>query len=82
MFHREIGNKLGKMDLTLLIGVGSLSKLVVAEASKRLGKEKCIWVSNESEVDKYLENILSKNTTTLVKGSRKIALDKLIARLL
>jgi UDP-N-acetylmuramoyl-tripeptide--D-alanyl-D-alanine ligase len=82
VFHKEIGNSLGKMNLTLVIGVGDLSKIVVSEASKSLGKEKCIWVSMEDEVDKYLENKLGKNTVTLVKGSRKIGLEKLIARLL
>lgn len=82
LFHKEIGIDLGKMSLALLIGVGDLSKLVVSEASKKLGKEKCIWVAGEDEVDTYLKNKLNINTVTLIKGSRKIGLEKLIARLL
>lgn len=81
-FHLEMGSILGKMDLSFLIGVGILSKLVITEASKKLGKDRCIWVSKEQEVDKYLKDKLNKEAVTLVKGSRKVGLEKLIARLL
>jgi len=80
-YHRQLGEYISSLDVNQLIGVGSLSKLTVKSASRRLGKDNVFWVQKEDEVDVILKKFLKSGVAVLVKGSRSIGLDKLISRL-
>ena len=80
--HRDIGKILGASHLDLLVGVGDLAKLTVEEASRVLGKDKCIWVKDQRKVDSHIKPFLDKKSIILLKGAHySICLDKVVARL-
>jgi len=80
-FHKKIGEMLLNLHLTKLICVGELSKTIYEINKEKIGINNAFWVSNETEVDKYLTPLLKEKNIILVKASHSIGLDRLIARL-
>lgn len=80
-YHQQIGEIIGKMNVDFLIGVGLASKTMVEAASQKLGRTKTRWVSHQSKVMSHLSPLLAKNSAVLIKGSRSIHLENLVARL-
>ncbi len=79
--HKEVGNYIGVIGVDYLIGVGKAAKVLVDTAASKMGKEKTYWVSNWTGVIPKLKPTLLKNTITLIKGSRSVGLDNVVARL-
>lgn len=80
--HRQVGKIIGSMkSVKLLIGVGESSKVLIEEARPRLGLAKTFWVRDVKEAYLKLKDRIGSNDTILVKGSRKIGLDKLVQML-
>lgn len=80
-YHCKLGELIARSSIKVLIGVGEESKELINEAKRVNSRKKYIWVEKESKVDKYLFPLLTKSSLVLVKGSRSIGLDKLVARL-
>jgi len=80
-YHRKIGKLISSLEIDYLIGVGSASRFLVEEASKKMGKDNSHWVPDWEKAVSVLRPLLKKNSVILVKGSRSIGLDKLVSRL-
>ena len=78
--HKDLGEKLARLDLSYLVGVGPASKVMIKTVKSKL-KDKAVWARDYKEAYKMIEGKLSKNTALLVKGSRSIKLEKLIDKL-
>jgi len=80
--HMLLGKFISSLGINYLVGVGSLSKMTVKAASRKMKKANIFWVENQGEVDPILKPLLKRGTVVLVKGSRSLELDKLVSRLL
>lgn len=79
-FHKEIGRLVAGYRFDYVIGVGGLSKFVIAEVKKTM-KNRVYWVSSQEKVLPILRPLLVKNSIVLIKGSRSIGLDKVVSEL-
>lgn len=80
-YHREAGRLIASLGVDYLLGVGKLSKSLIAEAAKSMQGENLSWVENVKDAYKILVPHLEKDSVILIKGSRSISLDKLVDRL-
>lgn len=80
-YHQEIGEILSKLPLKRIVCVGQESKVIYEIVKIRFGSNNSFWVPKESEVDKYISDLLQKEYIILFKASRSIGLDNLITRL-
>lgn len=79
--HREIGREVAKSNFEIVIGVGMSSKFLIEEVNKISPKTKTYLFPKAEEVFPILKPELKNGRSILVKGSRSIGLDKLVAKL-
>lgn len=75
--HREAGSEIGRLGVDLLWGIRGLAAEIVAGA-KESGSETRFFESSD-EAAGVLVNELRKGDLVLVKGSRGVATDKIVA---
>jgi len=80
-YHRELGEYIGKAGVANLICVGHASEVTARTAARILGQERVLVVPNWKEAVKPAKKLLREGIIVLVKGSRSVGLDNLIARL-
>jgi len=80
-YHKELGEFIGNEDVTKLICVGPAARATSNAAEKILGRGKVFWVLTWRAALEELRPFLGKDYVILVKGSRGIELDKLVAKL-
>ena len=78
--HRAVGERAAR-SCNLLLAVGSESARLMAEAARAAGLESVELVEDADEAEKLLRKRLQPNDVVLVKGSRGVALDRTVARL-
>lgn len=79
--HRELGREVAASDFEVVIGVGKSSKFLIDEVSKISVGTKTFLFNNPDEAVGTVKSLLGKDVSILVKGSRSIGLDRLIAKL-
>lgn len=79
--HKRVGDKLSKMDLGLVIGVGQPIKYLLQEIDNSK-KIKTKIFPDRNGVANYLSKYLDGKTSVLVKGSRSLGLEKLVQQLI
>jgi UDP-N-acetylmuramoyl-tripeptide--D-alanyl-D-alanine ligase len=77
-FHREMGRKISKLNFEAVIGVGSAMKYLVEEINKGRSDTKTYLVEKREDVFPLLRPYLQNGNYILIKGSRSVALDKLV----
>ncbi len=75
--HQELGRKVSSLGIEMVIGVGKASRIMVAEAQKRIGKNHIKWFLKTDGVLKFIRKYLRKDYAILIKGSRSIGLERL-----
>ena len=78
--HKELGKTISSMGVDSLIGVGKASKDLITTAKPNLG-DNATWVANADQVLAVLKPLLKRDTVVLIKGSRGVGLDRLVAKL-
>ncbi|WP_352523860.1 UDP-N-acetylmuramoyl-tripeptide--D-alanyl-D-alanine ligase [Heyndrickxia oleronia] len=81
-YHREIANYINPNKIDYLFTYGPLSEILSKEAMKYLGNQR---VKSFTDKDKIVNKILSlakSNDIVLVKGSRGMALEEIVNKLL
>ena len=78
--HKELGKTISAMGVERLIGVGKASKDLITTAKTDLG-DNATWVANADHVLAVLKPLLKRDTVVLIKGSRGVGLDRLVAKL-
>ncbi len=81
-FHRELGNKVAKSGIDILITVGKLAKWVGQGAEgKGLEKDSIKSFEDKREAIEFLRENLKGGDLVLVKGSRRMKLEDLVESL-
>lgn len=80
--HRELGREVAKSDFEVVIGVGKSTKFLIEEVSKKSENTRTYLFTNVNEALPVVRSLVKDGTSVLVKGSRSIGLDKLVAQLI
>jgi len=80
--HRELGEKVGRLSIDLLITLGEESPIVTESAIRYgLTPERAWVVGSHSEAVSILKWMIQEEDWILVKGSRKMAMEKIVEAL-
>jgi UDP-N-acetylmuramoyl-tripeptide--D-alanyl-D-alanine ligase len=74
-YHREIGAAVAEAGVEELVAVGPLAREYVADGVTTR------WVATASEAADELQKILRPGDVVLVKGSRAVGLEAVVAKL-
>ncbi len=79
-YHRKLGRRIGSSGkIDVLIAVGEFADYVVLEAiSAGIDKKAVFKFDTSEEAGKFLKGFAKENDTILLKGSRKIQLEKVL----
>lgn len=76
--HRRLGEKIGELSIDFLLCLGEAASLVVTSAIRKgLKPERAKVVESHSEAVSLLNRIIQKGDWILVKGSRRMAMEKI-----
>jgi UDP-N-acetylmuramoyl-tripeptide--D-alanyl-D-alanine ligase len=78
-FHREAGERAARLGFSPVVGVGELSRELVAGA-EGAGAE-AVWLPDATAAADWAAGAVRRGDVALVKGSRGIGLDKVVRRL-
>ena len=77
--HQRIGQKAGDLSIDFLLAMGEKAPLVMESAIRQgLPVEKARIVENHSEAVSVLRQIIQKGDWILIKGSRGMAMEKIV----
>ena len=78
--HTEVGECLGKQHIHCLVAVGNEAKHI-AQGAKNSGVEQIYYCRDKEEAKAILPEIVKPDSTILVKASRGMKMEELVARL-
>ena len=78
--HTEVGECLGKQNIHCLVAVGDEAKHI-AEGAKATGVPQVYYCRDKAEAKAVLPEIVKPDSTILVKASRGMKMEELVARL-
>ncbi len=80
--HQEVGEKLAKSKINLLITLGSVAGIISKSAKKAGFKGEIFNVKSTKEAIRKLKTISNKKTLVLIKGSRHAHMERIVYGLL
>ncbi|MDR3178764.1 MAG: UDP-N-acetylmuramoyl-tripeptide--D-alanyl-D-alanine ligase [Oscillospiraceae bacterium] len=80
--HYKLGVDLAQNNIDILLTVGEKAKNILAGLKNSGSKTKKMSFKNKEEAFSVLKNIISKDDTILVKGSRGMKMDKMVKMIL
>ena len=78
--HTEVGECLGKQNIHCLVAVGDEAKHI-AEGARATGVPQVYYCRDKAEAKAVLPEIIKPDSTILVKASRGMKMEELVARL-
>jgi UDP-N-acetylmuramoyl-tripeptide--D-alanyl-D-alanine ligase len=78
--HRELGEWVAELGVDMLLAVGQRSR-VLAQSAQKAGLSAVLWAANTADAAVMLRPQLSSGDTLLLKASRGVGLDLLVAEL-
>lgn len=81
-YHKDIGRFIDPNKINFLFTYGPLSEFISNEALKKLGNERVRSFTDKDEIANKIINIAKSNDIVLVKGSRGMALEEVVNKLL
>lgn len=79
--HREVGDYVGKQHIDCLIAVGELASNI-AEGARNAGVQQIYHCKDKEEAKKVLPQVVQADSTLLVKASRGMKMEELVAELM
>jgi UDP-N-acetylmuramoyl-tripeptide--D-alanyl-D-alanine ligase len=77
--HQQAGEKVGELGIDLLLALGEQAPLVVRSAIRHGLKPENAWVlESHSEAISILKSVVQEGDWILVKGSRRMAMEKIV----
>jgi len=80
-WHREVGELAARMGITGLITVGELGRHIAEAARKRLPPQRVIEAADTAEAAQAAAEHLQPGDVVLVKASRAMKMEDIVARL-
>ena len=78
-----MGEKVGKLSIDFLIALGNEAPILVESAIRHgLPRERASVAESHAEAISFLEEVIQKGDWILVKGSRKMAMEKIVEGLI
>lgn len=81
-FHLEVGSYAAAQNIDMLIAVGHKAKGIYLGAIETMTQERARYFETKEELLDILESIIMPGDVILVKGSRGMAMDQIVKRLL
>jgi len=75
--HRQIGEKLAKSHIDIVVTVGELARHI-AEAAREHGMTRVIACNSHDEASETLKKIIQPGDTILIKGSRGMKMENMV----
>jgi len=79
--HRKVGEEVKEFDFYALITLGERGK-IIADGAKAAGLQNITVTNTHADAIKALKSILKKGDTVLLKGSRGMAMEKILEYIL
>lgn len=77
--HEKVGEEAARLKIDIIVGVGPLTKFIIAEASKKgMKKSQLFWASDVSKAAEVLKKILKKDDLLYLKASLLRHLERVI----
>jgi UDP-N-acetylmuramyl pentapeptide synthase len=81
--HQQLGQKAGELSIDLLLSFGEQAPVVVESAIRHgLSPEKTKVVESHGEAISILREIMKEGDWVLLKGSRRMAMEKIVEGLI
>ena len=80
-YHREIGEQLNSQKIDYVFTVGPLAACIAEEAAKHYPQGKVLQFDDNQAVAVKLEELLEPNDLCLIKASRGMKLEEIVAKL-
>lgn len=77
-FHRQVGARAAELGFGLVLGVGELSRTLVEGAA---GKVETEWLADAASAARRVPQLVGEGDVVLVKGSRGVGLEAVVAAL-
>jgi UDP-N-acetylmuramoyl-tripeptide--D-alanyl-D-alanine ligase len=81
-YHKEIGRLIDPLHIDFLFTYGELATYISAEAEKILGPERTVSFTDKQSLVHKIEEMVQPNDAVLIKGSRGMALEDVVKKLL
>jgi len=81
-YHEQIGEYIAGKDIGLLIAVGERAKDIAGKAADMMGDGKVICYASRSSLEQDIKALVSPGDVILVKGSRAMALENIVNKIL
>lgn len=79
ILHRQVGEKIAQMKIDYLVGVGPLTRLVLAAAEKKgMPKKRLLWAADVGEAAEILRPLLQPGDLLYLKASLLRHLERVI----
>ncbi len=82
LFHQEVGLYAAEKNVDLLIAVGESGKFIADGAKKILGENKIIYYETKELLIKDIGSMISSGDVILLKGSRGMAMDQVVKKIM
>lgn len=82
IYHEQIGDYVAQSDIDLLILTGELSRHIAEKARDKMGDDRVIHYSSRKKLEKEINSIVTSGDVVLVKGSRAMAMDSVVRKIL
>lgn len=79
--HRLVGSHAAGQGVELLVAVGNDAEQI-AEGAKAAGMEQVLWFRKKDSFLKKMDSIIQKGDVVLVKGSRGMAMEDIVKRIM
>lgn len=79
--HEEVGNFIDPEQIDYVLATGRLGRSLIDGARLHFPEERAIWLENKAEMIEWLRSMASPTTVALIKASRGMKLEELLAGL-
>lgn len=81
-YHKEVGQFAGRLAPDLVIAIGENAKAIAEGAREALPKERVLHYNTKKDFIKEIDEIIRKGDVVLVKGSRGMAMEEIVEKIL
>ena len=81
-YHREVGEFAGRQKIDMVIAIGENAKAIAEGALENMPKERVLHFNSKKDFIMEIGDIITKGDVVLVKGSRGMAMEEIVEKIL